>query len=120
MDEDRKKTILEFQMPTCQKEMQSFLGAALFFQSFVPNYSTIAAELNKMTREDFSWKLETWKHDYVGDFEKIKLALSQSVTNHFPHYSLDWVLRADASDGAVDAVLYQERPDDYGCLFTNR
>ena len=47
MDEDRKKAILEFQMPTCQKEMQSFLGAALFFKSFVPNYSTIAAELNK-------------------------------------------------------------------------
>ena len=114
MDEDRKKAILEFQMPTCQKEIQSFLGAALFFKSFVPNYSTIAAELNKMTHKDFSWKLETWKHDYVGDFEKMKLALSQSVANHFPDYSLDWVLRVDASDRAVGAVLYQERPDDYG------
>ena len=28
MDADRKKAILEFQMPTCQREMQSFLGAA--------------------------------------------------------------------------------------------
>ena len=46
MDEDRKKAIVEFQMPSCQKEMQSFLGAALFFKSFVPNYSGIAAELN--------------------------------------------------------------------------
>eukprot|EP01039_Chlorochromonas_danica_P012062 gene12062-13699_t len=44
----------------------------------------------------------------------MKLALSQSVANHFPDYSLDWVLRVDASDRAVGAVLYQERPDDYG------
>ena len=28
---DRKKAILEFQMPTCQREMQSFLGALLYF-----------------------------------------------------------------------------------------
>ena len=80
----------------------------------MPNYSTIAAELNKMTHKDFSWKPETWKYDYVGDFEKMKLALSQSVANHFPDYSLDWVSRVDASDRAVGAVLYQERPDDYG------
>ena len=40
MDENRKKAIVEFQMPSCQKEMQSFLGAALFFKSFVPNNST--------------------------------------------------------------------------------
>ena len=50
MDEDRKKAIMDFQMPTCQREMQSFLGAALFSKSFVHNYSGIAAELTKMTQ----------------------------------------------------------------------
>ena len=59
MDEDRKKAIMGFRMPTCQNEMQSFLGAALFFKSFVPNYSEIASELNKMTRKDFNWKRES-------------------------------------------------------------
>ena len=33
MDEDRKKAIMDFQVPTSQREMQSFLGAALFFKS---------------------------------------------------------------------------------------
>ena len=51
IDADRKKAILEFQIPTCQREMQSFLGAALFFKSFVANYSGIACELNKMTHK---------------------------------------------------------------------
>ena len=116
MDEDRKKAIVEFQMPSCQKEMQSFLGAALVFKSFVPNYSGIAAELNKMTHKDFDWRRETWKYDYEADFNKMKKALSESVANHFPDYNLDWVLCVDASDKAVDAVLYQERPDEFGVV----
>ena len=69
-----------------------------------------------MTHKDFCWKRETWVYDYVGDFEKMKLALSQSVANHFPDYNLDWVLRVDASDKAVGAVLYQERPDSCGVI----
>jgi len=40
----------------------------------------------------------------------MKRALSESIANHFPDYNLDWVLRVDASDKAVGAVLYQERP----------
>ena len=116
MDADRKKAILEFQMPTCQREMQSFLGAALFFKSFVPNYSGIASELNKMTHKDFNWKRDTWTYDYEADFNKMKTALSESVANHFPDYNLDWVLRVDASDKAVGAVLYQERPGDFGVV----
>jgi len=116
MDEERKKAILEFKMPTCQREMQSFLGAALFFKSFVPNYSTIASELNKMTHKDFSWNKSTWQYDYEADFERMKTALTQSVANHFPDYALDWVLRVDASDKAVGAVLFQERPDQFGIV----
>ena len=54
---------------------------------------------------------------YVGDFERMKLALSLlSVANHFSDYELDWVLRVDASDKAVGAVLFQERPDQFGVI----
>jgi len=77
------KAIMKFRMPTCQKEMQSFLGAALFFKSFVPNYSKIASELNKMTHKDFNWKRESWRYDYQSDFERMKKALSDSVTTPF-------------------------------------
>eukprot|EP01042_Synura_sphagnicola_P036319 gene36319-biopygen2095 len=63
MDADRKQTIMEFRIPTCQKELQSFLGAALFLKSFVPNHSGIASELNKMTHKDLNWKQETWTYD---------------------------------------------------------
>jgi len=116
MGEERNKAIMEFCMPTCPKEMQSFLGAALLFKFFVPNYSGIASELNKMTHKDFCWRQETWTYDYIRDFERMKQALSLSVSNHFPDYELDWVLRVNASDKAVGAVLFQERPDQFGVI----
>jgi len=46
----------------------------------------------------------------------MKLALSESVANHFPDYNLDWVLQVDALDKAVGAVLHQERPDEFGVV----
>ena len=46
----------------------------------------------------------------------MKKALSESVANHFPDYNLDWVLRVDAFDKAVGAVLYQERPNPFGVV----
>jgi len=114
MDQERKKAILEFKIPTCEREIQSFLGAALFFKSFVPNYSTSASELNKITHNDISWNKITWQYDYEADFERMNTALTQWVANHFPDYALDWVLRVDATDKAGGAVLFQERPDQFG------
>jgi len=116
MDEDRKKAISEFTMPTTQKGMQRFLGAALFFKSFVPDYSRLAAPLHEMTHKDFNWNEASWTKDYKSNFEGLKEALVKSTANHFPDYDLPWVLRVDASDVAVGAVLFQERTSTAGMV----
>jgi len=114
MDVDRKKAIMEFEMPNSQKSMQRFLGAALFFKSFVANYSDVAAKLHKMTHKDFNWDKRTWTDDYKEAFEKMKQSLVTSVALFFPDYELPWILRVDASDVAVGAVLCQIRTDKDG------
>ena len=45
-----------------------------------------------------------------GEFDRVKLALCNSVQKHFPDYALDWILRVDASQTAVAAVLLQIMP----------
>ena len=64
--------------------MQSFLGVALFFKSHVANFSDQAANLHKMTHNNFNWGRKTWKEDYEGDFKKMKLPLSDLIANRFP------------------------------------
>jgi len=109
LSQDRKNAIMAMRMPTNTKEMQSFLGAALFFQSHVPNYSEWAARLYQMTHATFNWNPETWSFDYVSYFEEFKNVLLKAMFLHFPDFSLEWILRPDASNFAVGAVLFQLR-----------
>ena len=60
-----------------------------------------------MIKPTFNWNTSTWLEDYEAEFEKVKLALAGSVARYFPDYELDWILRVDASDVAVCAVLLQ-------------
>jgi len=89
--------------------MQRFLGMAVFFNEFVPNFSEVTVKLYDMVTPSFDWDQKTWKEDYRDSFEKVKEALCESQAKHFPDYNLVWVLRTDASDFAVASTLLQLR-----------
>jgi len=107
MDEERKSSVMEAPMPTNMKQMQRFLGVAVFFNEFIPDYSETTAKLYDMIKPDFKWDASTWKEDYIAEYRKVQIALANSVAKYFPDYEKDWIIRADASDIAVSAVLLQ-------------
>ena len=108
LSQERKNSIKAMQFPKSKKEMQSFLGAALFFHNHMPDYSEWVAKLYAMTHEKFNWNQRDWTFDYRAHFEKFKDALQQATELYFPDYSLPWIIRCDASEHAIGAVLYQE------------
>ena len=108
LSESRKQAIAEMKFPHNTKTMQSFLGAALFFHHHVTDYSEWSARLYEMTHLKFNWNPKTWTYDYQAHFELFKQAILKATQLHFPDYSLPWVLRCDASQFAVGAVIYQE------------
>ena len=112
LSDDRKAAIAAIPFPKIVKGMQRFLGAALFFSSFIPNYSTLTSPLYDMTKETFPWtNPKEWTQDYQVFFDDFKEALSASCTICFPNYGWNWVLRVDASEVAVGAALFQCNPD---------
>ena len=110
---DRKQALQNTAFPKTMKQMQSFLGAALFFQPFVPNYSSLTAPLHDMTKQSFNWSdPSTWTVDYLVIFDKVKDALVNATAIFYPNYDLQWILRTDASQIGVGAVLLQVyKPD---------
>ena len=114
LSDTRKKAIADMPFPTTMKGMQSFLGAALFFHNHVPDYSQWSAKLYEMTHAKFNWDPGTWKYDYKKHFEEFKVNIANAAMLHFPDYSLPWIVRCDASDKAVGAVLYQEFTNEDG------
>jgi hypothetical protein len=59
--------------------------------------------------EDYIQLDETvWKHDYrTSSWENFKLGLQQSCELFYPDYSLEWILRTDASDFGVGGMFIQ-------------
>jgi RNase H-like domain found in reverse transcriptase len=107
LSQSRKDAISTMIFPTTQKQMQSFLGAANFFHTHIPNYASWASSLYECTAAGFNWTESTWAKDYRALFDLFKTAIMDSVTLHFPDYSLPWIIRSDSSDHAVGAVLFQ-------------
>ena len=116
LSDTRKQAINELPFPTNKKQMQSFLGGALFFHHHIPDYSEWTSKLYEMTHEDFCWDPNKWTLDYHKYFQDFKVALLAASALYFPDYSLPWVIRCDASDDAVGSVLYQEFTDAAGEL----
>jgi hypothetical protein len=103
----RKDEISDFNFPASQKDAQRFLGTAAFFAGFVPKFADLCAPIHELAGKKFDWDKSTWKRDYAGDFEVLKSALKEACAVYYPDYELTWILRTDASDLAVGAVLIQ-------------
>lgn len=88
-------------------QMQRFLGSAVYFRQFIPNYSDKVHLLHDMTHKKFSWDESTWTQNYRAAFEAFKKDILRSFTLFHPDYSLVWILRTDASDVGCGAVLMQ-------------
>ena len=110
----RIQSIVDLPFPTSLKEMQRFLGMAIFCHRFVPNFSDHTAVLNSMTHKDVNWKdKSTWPEGHLEAFDSFKEALCNNAKLYYPDYSLDWVLQVDASQYGVGAAMFmvQTLPD---------
>lgn len=111
LSEERIQQVTNIPFPTSTKEVQRFLGAAMYFKTFIFNYSDKTAHLNDMVRKDFNWKEEDWKINYKKIFNDFKQDIIHSFKLYHPDFDLPWYLFVDASDIAIGGVLVQKTVD---------
>jgi hypothetical protein len=103
-DEDKVKTIKNWQEPRNLKQLQQFLGLAGYYRKFIRDFARIAAPLYALTKKDCNWK---WNEDCVDAFSKLKLALMSDPILRMPNFGIQFHIYCDASGLAVGGVLCQ-------------
>ncbi|SJL16255.1 uncharacterized protein ARMOST_19775 [Armillaria ostoyae] len=84
MDPVNSPASAEWPTPTKKKELQSFLGFTNFYRKFIKNYSKVA-------------------------FQQLKKQMAEDVILAIPNRTGRFRVEADASNGAIGAVLSQEQ-----------
>ncbi len=105
MDPVKIKGIIDWPTPTKKKELQSFLGFTNFYQRFIKNYSKIVKPMTQLMGND-AWK---WGKTQQEAFEQLKKQLAKDVILAVPMNKGKFRVEADASEGAIGAVLSQQQ-----------
>ncbi|XP_069140237.1 uncharacterized protein [Argopecten irradians] len=109
-DQEKIKAIEEAPRPETKKQVRSFLGLASFYRRFIPNFSAIAIPLSDLTKKGLANKVE-WNANHEKAFLSLKKMLTSSPVLKLPDLSQEFILRTDASDTGIGAVLLQEEND---------
>ena len=80
--------------PTSPTEIRSFVGLAGYYRRFVQSFSTIAAPLTRLTRQDVSFQ---WSDECEESFQKLKTLLTSAPVLTLPEEDLDFTVYCDAS-----------------------
>ncbi len=105
MDPVKIQGIAEWPVPTKKQQLQSFLGFTNFYQCFIKGYSKVIKPMTQLTGND-PWK---WGTAQQSTFKELKRLLAEEVVLAIPTEGGKFHVKADASEGAIGAVLSQEQ-----------
>ena len=104
---DKVEAIQNAVRPETKTQLRSFLGLAGYYRKFIPDFSAIACPLTDCTKKGEPNKIR-WGNPQEEAFKALKCKLASSPILHLPHLQKTFILRSDASDKGIGAVLLQE------------
>lgn len=105
--EIKRNEALEFPKPTSADGLRRFLGLAGWFRSFIKNFSIITSELT----EGLKAKKWEWNEGMELEFDNLKQELRAMQKLALADFNKELVLRTDASNVGMGAVLTQQNGD---------
>jgi len=95
--------ITEWPIPTCLKDLQSFLGTTNFCRRFIKQYSHVTRPLHHLTKKDAVWN---WTEKEQAVFDMLKKTFTTAPILQIANPSMKLRVDTDASEYAIGAVLY--------------
>ena len=106
--QDKVNAVQNAPRPKTKKQLRSFLGLVGYYRRFIPNFAAIAAPLTDRTKKGEP-TVVTWGDAEEMAFKTLKKKLEKEPILHLPDLTLPFILRTDASDVGIGAILLQER-----------
>ena len=104
--DDKVTKLIQIPTPKTKKQVRSLLGLASYYRRFVPNFASLTAPLTDLTRS--KTKTIEWTPACEEAFTKIKEILTKNPVLKLPNLSQGFILRTDACNKGIGAVLLQE------------
>ncbi|GBN96944.1 Retrovirus-related Pol polyprotein from transposon 17.6 [Araneus ventricosus] len=121
VDPDKVSAVQKIPPPRNVKQVQSFLQTCSWYRKFIPNFSEIARSLSNLTKKKI---VSTWTESEQNTFNTLKNCLVSPPILSQADFTKPFVLRTDASNYALGAVLLQgavmeEHPIEYASRLLN-
>lgn len=109
--EGRVNALINFEKPNNISELRKYLGITNFYHRFIKNAATLLAALNKYLKgaSKRDKRPIDWTTEAEEAFEKSKRQLADTTLLAHPLENTSLVLKTDASNFAIDAVLEQRQ-----------
>ena len=96
--------LMKLVSPVDRKTLKSFLGLANWFRDFVPNFSSKVVNMTSLLSPKVHF---VWNEDMESEFKEIRSAICNAPILHLVDYQFPLIVRTDASDYGIGAVLLQ-------------
>ncbi len=107
-DQKKVEAIRSLPIPTCVREVRSFIGMCSYYRRFIPNFSKIAEPIIALTKKYAHYK---WTPEHQKAFEYLKGSLSVVPLLSYPDPNKPYTLYKDSSDTCIGGCLTQECDD---------
>ena len=118
-DPVKVKGFADWPVPKLVKEVRSFLGFGNFYRKFIAKFSTLAAPLNNLLKNDTPFE---WTSDMQHSFNELKLCLTSAPVLMMLDQTKPFQIKSDASKYALGAVLTQldSNPNQHPVAFLSK
>ncbi|XP_043206108.1 uncharacterized protein LOC122372666 [Amphibalanus amphitrite] len=107
-DPSKVSAVVDYERPKNVHDVRRFIGLASYFRKFIPNFSTVAKPLLKLTEDRAKF---LWDDMCESAFQSLKRLLTEAPVLAFPDFEKEFILTTDASGIGLGAILTQ-RVDD--------
>ena len=104
---DQVQRVTNGEIPRSMTQVRSLLGLVGYYRKFVDNFASLTAPLSVLTKNGKP-DIVQWSEDLQERFEEIKSRSCNAPVLKLPDFDKDFVLRNDASDTGLGAVLLQK------------